>query len=254
MPDDVLCSGSRSALRRVDEAEIPGPAYLKAGIRPNRRPESSETARVNASARESMAISSRRGRVAGPCATRKRSPAWASPSPSTPPSSPSTTLSMSSPRTIRPRPAPSAARTASSCCRPSALTSNRLATLAHAITITMPIVPISTHRAPATLPTTSCFERTKRRRDAPALVDPWIDARGRRPRAHPDRHHPRDVGAGLRDRHARLQPGDGLKAEAWKRHAGCDRRRAAGSRRDEQRRRGIPRASRRRSPVVANRR
>ena len=38
---------------------------------------------------------------------------------------------------MRPHPAPSAARRASSCCRTSALTSSRFATLAQAISITM---------------------------------------------------------------------------------------------------------------------
>ncbi len=70
---------------------------------------------------------------------------------------PSNVLSSSSSRTIRARPAPSAARIASSCCRASALTSNKFATLAQAISITMPIVPITTHSTLPILPTTSCL-------------------------------------------------------------------------------------------------
>ena len=58
---------------------------------------------------------------------------------------------------MRPRPAPSAARTANSCCRASPFTSNKFATLAQAISITNPIVPITTHRTSLALPITSRF-------------------------------------------------------------------------------------------------
>ena len=67
------------------------------------------------------------------------------------------TLSRSSSRVSRHEPAPSAARTATSCCRPSALTSSRLVTFAQAINKTMPIVPMTTHRIRLTPPTTSCL-------------------------------------------------------------------------------------------------
>ena len=54
------------------------------------------------------------------------------------------TLSVSSWRTMRPRPAPSAERTAISRCRTVALDSSRFATLAHAISsstrLTAPII------------------------------------------------------------------------------------------------------------------
>ena len=55
------------------------------------------------------------------------------------------------------QPAPSAARTVSSRRRPSARTSSRLATLAHAMISTMPIVPISSHSTGPTSPITSCL-------------------------------------------------------------------------------------------------
>ena len=48
-----------------------------------------------------------------------------------------------------------------------------------------------------------------------SFVDARVDARGGRPGVHPDRHHPRDVGVRLGERHARLQARDPLKAEAW---------------------------------------
>jgi hypothetical protein len=66
-------------------------------------------------------------------------------------------LSTSIARAIRPQPAPSAARIASSCWRASARTSNRLATFAQAITSTSASVPITTQSAVPTSPTISCF-------------------------------------------------------------------------------------------------
>ena len=61
--------------------------------------------------------------------------------PTTPPQTASSALSVSSCRTSRPRPAPSAARIASSRSRPSIRASVRLATFAHAISRTMPVMP-----------------------------------------------------------------------------------------------------------------
>ena len=61
--------------------------------------------------------------------------------PSAPPIAASTRLSVSSWRTIRSRPAPTAVRSAISRLRPSARTSCRLATLAHAISRTRPNRP-----------------------------------------------------------------------------------------------------------------
>jgi len=74
--------------------------------------------------------------------------------PSAPPAAPNRRLSTRSWRTIRPQPAPSAARTASSDCRASMRTSKRFATLAQAINITIARVPITTHSTLWTLPTT----------------------------------------------------------------------------------------------------
>ena len=58
-----------------------------------------------------------------------------------PPARESNTLSVSNWRTMRPRPAPIAARMANSRLRPVARTSSRLATLAHAISSTSPTAP-----------------------------------------------------------------------------------------------------------------
>ena len=81
----------------------------------------------------------------------------ARPRPNAPPSTPSVMLSTSISRAIRPQPAPSAARIASSCWRASARTSNRLATFAQTIRSTSPRVPITTHSAVPMSPTMSCF-------------------------------------------------------------------------------------------------
>jgi hypothetical protein len=138
-------------------ADIRGPVYFSAGINPNNTLATSERTAVNPSARESNEISLRRGRLAGPMASNTRKPVYASPTPSVPPRRPSTTLSTRRPRTIRPRLAPSAARTDSSLCRTSARTRSRFATLAQAMSITRPMVAMTTHSTSDTLPTTSCL-------------------------------------------------------------------------------------------------
>ena len=89
-------------------------AYLNADMDPNSNPERTERARVKPSERASREISLRRGRSAGPIATRRRKPAKATPMAITPPKSPSETLSISSSRAMRMRPAPNAARMESS--------------------------------------------------------------------------------------------------------------------------------------------
>ena len=77
-------------------------------------------------------------------ATSRSRPAAASAKPRAPPKSASSVLSVSSWRTSRPRPAPSAARIASSRLRRSMRDSIRLATLAQAISSTQPTAPSST--------------------------------------------------------------------------------------------------------------
>ena len=135
--------------------------YFKAGMDPNNRPENTDSASVNASELASSEISLKRGRSAGPIATRSRSPAYATPTASTPPISPNAVLSTSSSRAMRARPAPSAARIESSCCRASARTSSRFATLVQAISITNPTVAITTHSTLPTLPITCCLRRRR---------------------------------------------------------------------------------------------
>ena len=52
-----------------------GPAYFNAGISPKNSPDSAEIRKAKASVRESIEISLKRGRFAGPIAARKRTPA-----------------------------------------------------------------------------------------------------------------------------------------------------------------------------------
>ena len=77
-----------------------------------------------------------RGRPAVLIDSSARMPSTPSASPMTPPITDSSTLSVSSCRMMRPRPAPIAARSATSRLRAVARTSSRLATLAHAISRT----------------------------------------------------------------------------------------------------------------------
>ena len=148
-------AGGASAARSVGAAR---PACLIAGISPNSSPESNATTR-----RRRGAPSDRSGCPADAADFRVRGRRAAAP-----PHRPvrrrprrrgretaSVMLSISSSRTIRPESAPSAALIASSCWRDSARTRSRLATLAQAMRRTMPIVPISTHKAFRTSPTRS---------------------------------------------------------------------------------------------------
>ena len=134
---------------------------------------------------------------------------------------------------MRPVPAPSAARIASSCCRDSARTSSRLATLAQAISSTTPIVA---HQDPEHVPDVAdevVLEGHDVRREARLFEHLDVAARERRELRQRDRDQPRHLGVRLRDRRARLQPGDGRVAEVAEEHLaaieaiGRDQRHAA---------------------------
>ena len=123
-------------------------------------------------------------------------------SPSAPAASPNNTVSDSSSRAMRPRLAPSAARIASSCWRPSARTRKRFATFAHAMSSTTP---------------TAAEQNPEDPPDVPGHVfAQWSNVR---PQLEPfvafleKRDHPRDVGVRLRQRDAGLQPRHGLEVE-----------------------------------------
>ncbi len=102
--------------------------------------------------------------------TARRNPSahHASNNPQTPPRSDRTTLSASSWRTSLPRPAPSAARTASSRWREVARASSKFATLAHAMRRTKATAPARTRRAGRTSPV-SC-SRTGTTRDVQPVL------------------------------------------------------------------------------------
>ncbi len=108
-----------------------------AGIRPNTIPVTTETAAVKAShspiEADERALLTDPGNPAVLIVSSARIPRMPSTSPIAPPITDSATLSVSSWRMIRPRPAPIAARKATSRLRAIARTSSRFATLAQAI-------------------------------------------------------------------------------------------------------------------------
>ena len=112
----------------------------------------------------------------------------------------------------RPRPAPSAARIASSCWRASARTSNRLATFAQAIKRTSPSVAITTHSAVPMSPTMSCFSG-RARPEASVLKHRAIHSWIRRPRVQPDSQHAGHIGVRLLHGDAGFEPRDALIVE-----------------------------------------
>ncbi len=129
-----------------------GPALCRAGSAPKARLVPNAMTIVNQTTVLSTPTWERRGMSAGSAATRARVPQYARPSPATPPTEPRTADSVSSCLMRRARPAPSAARTASSSCRAVALASSRLATLAHATSSTRPTAPNRTNSGQRTSP------------------------------------------------------------------------------------------------------
>src|SRR5499426_4385360 len=117
------------------------PLCLKTGITPSASPAAIDIPKVKSKAVESTEICSKRGSRAGLSLRTIFTTATANPAPRAPPISARARLSASISRAIRPRPAPSAARIANSCERPSARTRSRFATLAQAISNTDQIVP-----------------------------------------------------------------------------------------------------------------
>src|SRR5215813_5862474 len=127
--------------RRLCLSEVAKSSFVArhAGASPNSTPVSNETNSVNASTRQftlrvtllginpvSLSVS----------ATSALLPHMAKSTPTTPPRPASSTLSVNNCRINRPRPAPTASRTVISALREVARASNRLATLAQAISST----------------------------------------------------------------------------------------------------------------------
>jgi hypothetical protein len=122
-------------------------AACHAGARPKTTPVSSVTPIANATTRGSTPTSGT-GSTFGGSVDSSQLTAHVAPSrPSTPPMPESTTLSTRSCRIRRPRPAPSAARTAISLWRSSARASSRFATFALTIRSTHTTAPSSTSSA-----------------------------------------------------------------------------------------------------------
>ena len=134
-----------------------------AGKAPKMIPVRSEIASVNRSTRRSMLMGMPCGIWPAAQVTSARVAIQLSPTPSMPATSASSTLSISSCRTISPRLAPSAVRTAISLLRARARESSRLVTLAHAISRTRATAPDKTR----TLPRTSA---TRSSRSGPMLM------------------------------------------------------------------------------------
>ena len=105
-----------------------------------------------------------RGRLAGSHATIAWTPAHASSTPIAAPPRDSETASTSRPRTIAPREAPSAARTAISGRLTVARASMRFATFAHAMSSTSPTAPSSISIQVRTAPTRCSWSVTTRTR------------------------------------------------------------------------------------------
>ncbi len=145
---------------RSASARLPATAR-SAGASPNRIAATHAAPAVYRSAARSMAASSIRGKLPGLKAVMSLMPCHARSTPSTAPAHESTALSTSICAMIRPRPLPTAARTAISRPRSVALTSSRFAMLAHAISSTNPTAPRRASRAGrAWLTTSRCIPFT----------------------------------------------------------------------------------------------
>src|SRR5262249_777542 len=109
-----------------------------AGMSPKKTPVKIESAAVKAATRQSRPTSFARGRKLAANTSSASTPHLASAKPRAPPVTANSRLSVSSCLTMRSLPAPSAVRTAISLRREVARASNRLATLAQAISKTKP--------------------------------------------------------------------------------------------------------------------
>jgi len=109
---------------------------------------------------------------------RARNAPQARPNPSKLLSKPRVRLSSHNSPAMRPQLAPRAARKANSWRRPSTRTRRRFATLAQAMSSTMPMEPMRTHKTLPASPTTSRFQRTYIRADVGVLEE--LEAESRR--------------------------------------------------------------------------
>ena len=158
-------------------------------------------------------MSSRRGRLPGASATSSRKPPYARPRPTTPPAAPSDEA-LDQQLARDPPPARAERGANRQLLLPaSARTSSRFATLAQAISSTMPIVPISTHSTVPTSPTSRCFSGRDPARGAPPRTSSRCSPGTAGNCASAIGNHAGDIGVRLLERHARLQPRDAAEAE-----------------------------------------
>ena len=138
----------RVILPSADTASARRPRVdCQAGARPNRTPTANAVSAHTAATRPSNDNETALGNTPGGTNDgAAASSAAVTPTATTPPIDASTRLSVSSCATTRPRPAPSAARTASSRVRPVAWARSRLATLAQHISNTNPTTPSEQQR------------------------------------------------------------------------------------------------------------
>ena len=175
---------------RAPAADAPRPRSFRFSCRstpaqPQRRRETEEHARQHRHAEREQQHACRRSRSRA-AAARSSMPSTRMPSRRpvreqqarrTPPATASSTLSVSSCRTMRPRLAPRAARTAISRWRASARESSRFATFAQAISSTNATAPISTTSAATDAADDLLLQRHDRRTSARRSADRSPDAR-----------------------------------------------------------------------------
>ncbi len=165
-PSRAQCRPRSPVAPRPPSLSVPwrsGRAAWSAGASPNSTPVSSDSVNANSNTRASTATSSMRGVPGGVSARSTSTPQYASTTPVAPPTAPSATLSVSSCLRIAPRPAPIAARSATSRSRPPARASSRFAMLTHAITSSRPTAPMSASSAGFTGPAScSCSGTTRK--------------------------------------------------------------------------------------------
>ena len=146
-------------------------AAWSAGTMPKSRPVSRDAPRAYAITCRSTAMFASRGRPAGARVCRSSVHHAATSRPAAPPIRPSSRLSVSIWRSSRRRPAPSAARIASSRCLEAARVSSRFATLAQAISRTKHTAPSRMISGRLTSPTISSCSGTRR---IPIPAFDWI--------------------------------------------------------------------------------
>ena len=188
--------------------------HFSTGSAPNMRPAATESRNVNAIVVASTPIRSRRGSLAGArLGAGPQGEGGQAQADNAAEQAEQETLDQHLARQATAA-APIAARTASSCERPSVRTSNRLATFAHAISRTMPIVAITTHRLLPSVSDEIVDERTHLGRKACVFHHLEGHPLGRRELAEGDADHARHVGVDPGDVHARTHPANGLEVVA----------------------------------------